>query len=82
MPFSREREKINRIDGQLVSLLNRRALLAKKIGEIKKSKGLDVYDPSREQEILASLARENPGPFPAASLDAVFREIFAASRHL
>jgi chorismate mutase/prephenate dehydratase len=82
MPFSKEREKINRIDGQLVSLLNRRALLAQKIGEIKKSKGLDVYDPAREEEILASLARENPGPFPAGSLDAVFREIFAASRHL
>jgi chorismate mutase/prephenate dehydratase len=82
MPFSREREKIDRIDRQLVTLLNRRAALARKIGEIKKKKGLDVYDPSREDAILAALERENPGPFPPESLTAIFREIFAASRHL
>jgi chorismate mutase/prephenate dehydratase len=82
MPFSREREKIDRIDRQLVTLLNRRASLAGKIGEIKKKKGLDVYDPSREEAILAMLERESPGPFPPDSLTAIFREIFAASRHL
>lgn len=82
MPFSKEREKIDRIDGQLIALLNRRAILAQKIGAVKKKEGLDVYDPSREEAILAKLERENPGPFPAESLAAVFREVFAASRHL
>ncbi len=82
MPFSAERKKIDRIDEQLVSLLNRRARLAQKIGEIKKAEGLDVYDPSREERILANLEKENRGPFPNDSLLAVFREIFAASRHL
>ena len=82
MPFSKQREKIDRIDRQLIALFNRRAVLARKIGEIKQKEGLDVYDPSREDAILAALERDNPGPFPANSLTAIFREIFAASRHL
>ena len=82
MPFSKEREKIDRIDRQLVTLLNRRANLAKKIGEVKKAKVREGDDPAREEAILDRLEKENPGPFPAASRDAVFREIVAASRHL
>lgn len=82
MPFSKEREKINAIDRRLVDLLNRRASLAQKIGDVKKAKGLDVYDPVREESILSRLEKENKGPFPTDSLVAIFREIFAASRHL
>lgn len=82
MPFSEERKKIDAIDEQLVKLLNRRAKLAQKIGAVKKAEGLDVYDPSREEKILIRRERENRGPFPNDSLAAVFREIFAASRHL
>jgi chorismate mutase/prephenate dehydratase len=82
MPFSSERKKIDAIDAQLLKLLNRRARLAQKIGEIKKAEGLDVYDPAREEKILLHHEKENPGPFPNDSLVAIFREIFAASRHL
>ncbi len=82
VPFSKERERIDRIDRQIVSLLNRRAALAKKIGQVKQSMGLDVYDPAREEAILARLEKDNTGPFPSPSLTAIFREMFAASRFL
>lgn len=78
----RRRGQIDRIDRQIIALLNRRASVVCAIGEIKKSHGLDVVDPSREEMILARLEKTNPGPFPNESLRSIYREIFSASHHL
>lgn len=77
-----KRERIDAIDRQLVALLNRRAGVARAIGEIKKSRGLPVVDPNREEQVIARIEKANTGPFPGESLRSIYREIFAASHQI
>ena len=76
------RRQIDRIDLQLLRLLNRRAAAAQQIGRLKKKQRLPVYDGRREQEILLRLSRRNSGPLPAPSVKAIFGEILRRNRGL
>lgn len=76
------REQIDQLDEALLKLLNARMEIAKKVGELKADKGLNLFDPSREERIFERLSRLNPGPISDSSLRAVYREIFASSRLL
>ncbi|MGH3088657.1 MAG: prephenate dehydratase [Rubrobacteraceae bacterium] len=73
------REKIDEIDAQMVRLLDRRARLARGIGEIKKKNGLATYVPSRERKVLDRVASLSEGDFPAKGLETVFREIISST---
>jgi len=75
------RGQIDAIDAELLGLLDRRAALARKVGEAKGGRG--VYRPEREAQILrrAAAARGRDG-LPAAAAAAVFREIISACRAL
>lgn len=46
------RRKISEIDEKIKALLDERVEIAKKIGDYKREKGLSLWDPQREQEIL------------------------------
>ena len=74
------RGEIDRIDRQLVSLMNERATVAGKIGHLKRATGQQTYDPSREEIVLERVAGNNPGPLSAESLKAVYRELISGSR--
>ncbi|MGH7962830.1 MAG: prephenate dehydratase, partial [Candidatus Binatia bacterium] len=76
------REQIDRLDGQILALLNRRARLARRIGQAKRQDGAGVYVPERERQVLARLAKLNQGPLPAEAVRAIYREIISASRAL
>jgi chorismate mutase / prephenate dehydratase len=76
------RAKIDRLDRELVSLINQRAKLALQIGRLKDSAGQSVYDPAREEEILAKVQGMAKGPLPASCVRAVFRELISGSRAL
>jgi chorismate mutase/prephenate dehydratase len=73
------RDDIDRIDDELVSALNRRAELAKRIGGLKGGAG--AYRPERETEILRRISL-TAGELGADRLVAVFREIISACRGL
>src|ERR1700716_1393172 len=73
------RVDIDRIDDELARALNRRAELAKRIGEVKG--GAAAYRPERETEILRRLSQK-PGGLGGERLAAVFREIISACRGL
>lgn len=73
------RKRIDRLDSQVIKLLDRRMTCAVEIGKIKAATGAPVFDPKREAEVverLAALARV----IPKKSLDAIYREIFSAAR--
>lgn len=76
------RESIDRTDQQLLRLLNERMKIALEVGRIKASKGLELFDPAREELIYERLARLNPGPLTEEALRSIYREIIAASRLL
>lgn len=76
------REAIDAADKELLELLNRRMELSCRVGRIKADQGLQLFDPGREETILDRLAKTNHGPILEASLRAIYREIFSASRLL
>ena len=73
------RQQIDALDAQLLALLNRRAAIVRKVGELKGGKR--VYRPERESQILRGIATKG-GALPAESAIAVFREIISACRAL
>jgi chorismate mutase/prephenate dehydratase len=74
------RFEIDKIDETILQLINKRALLAKEIGEIKKKNNLPIFVPSREKEILERLEKLNQGPLSNEIVKHVFREIISACR--
>jgi len=76
------RAGIDSVDEEIVRLLDRRARLACRIGEIKREYGLEAYAPARERVVLDRVAALGAGDFPARGLEAVFREIFSSSTSL
>ena len=73
------REGIDAVDEEIVRLLDRRAWLARRIGEIKHERGLAAYAPARERAVLDRVAALSEGDFPKRGLEAVFREIISSS---
>jgi chorismate mutase/prephenate dehydratase len=53
----------------------RRAELARRIGEIKQG---NLYRPEREAQVLGRVAERNPGPLPAVAAQRIVREIMSA----
>ena len=74
------RADIDRIDGELLKLLNERARCAQKVGEIKAAhgEGGHIYRPEREAQVLRRLQEANPGPLPGENLTFFFREVMSA----
>lgn len=77
--MSKLREGIDAVDEEIVRLLDERARLARRIGEIKHERGLDTYAPARERAVLDRVVSLSDGDFPHRGLEAVFREIISSS---
>ena len=76
------RSRINNLDDQILNLLNQRAEAALEIGDLKRQRGLPVYAPEREAEILRKAVQANPGPLTADMVRAIWREVVSACRAL
>lgn len=76
------RAEIDRIDAEIVRLLNERARIARQIGEIKRQSQKGAFVPSREEQILDRLVRLNGEALPKEGLIAIYREIISACRSL
>ncbi len=73
------RKKIDAIDLEILKLLNKRAEIVIKVGQLKSKEKKEFYQPEREREIYRRLEKESKGPFPARAIKNVFREIISAS---
>ena len=71
------REEINNIDEQLLSLLQQRAEVSKKVGSLKANTGGVVHVPHRENEILNRLNKLNHGIYPVEAIEKIWTEIFS-----
>jgi chorismate mutase/prephenate dehydratase len=76
------RGEIDRIDKELITLLNRRAEIALQIGQVKQKQGLEVWSPAREDEVIAKALATSHGPLPEETLRLIFRELMSGSRAL
>ena len=80
--ISQLRKEIDRLDKELVELLNARCSTSIAIGEYKKANGLPVYDKAREDALLKNLAEINSGPLPQSALSGIYAVLLEASRNL
>jgi chorismate mutase len=76
------RDEIDRIDAELVVLLNRRAAQALEIGRIKRTLQMEIYQPSREEAVLRHVRGLNPGPLDSDAVARLFERIIDEARRL
>ncbi len=76
------RSQIDRLDIQILRLVNDRARVAAQIGQIKTEAGSEVFSPGREEEVLAHVLEASKGPLDAGTIRAIFRELMSGSRAL
>src|SRR5581483_5183445 len=79
------RAQIDKLDQQIIKLINERASIAAEIGRNKLEQGEDIFSPAREEEVYQNVLvanEKNKGPLPEHTVRAVFREIMSGSRAL
>lgn len=76
------RDEIDRLDEELVRLLNERSKCCIEIGLIKRDIGMPVYSPSREKQVIEHVTRVNPGPLDAEAMQRLFERIIDESRRI
>ena len=80
MNLSDWRRRIDEIDKKLVELLNERSHCALEIGKLKQAANIPLYQPERENEVLANAERSNPGPLTDAAIRRLFERIIDEAR--
>tara|TARA_B100000482_G_scaffold16196_1_gene10978 strand:+ start:933 stop:1997 length:1065 start_codon:yes stop_codon:yes gene_type:complete len=76
------RTKIDKIDSDILQLLDERMDFVHEIGLIKSASKESVYRPEREKEIIERLSALSKGKLNPESIKAIFQEIFAAARNI
>lgn len=80
--IERLRARMDRLNAELVALVQRRARLALAIDRVKRRDGLPAADPARERAMLAKALARAPRGFEREELARLLRAHFAASRRL
>lgn len=76
------RAEIDRIDRDILDLIERRVSAARRIGDIKAERNLAVVDIARENTILRALQQRSSGLATDDALAAIFTEIISACREV
>ncbi len=82
MPIHKHREAIDKLDHEIVRLLNERTRHILAIGAIKLRAGEEVYAPHRELAVLDRVCKLNKGPITNDALRAIYREIMSSALSL
>ncbi|MBM3879021.1 MAG: prephenate dehydratase [Verrucomicrobia bacterium] len=77
--IAEQRAAIDRVDRQIIELLNERTRHVLEIGRLKLKAGDEIYAPHRERAVLERLCQLNRGPMANASLRAIYREIMSGA---
>jgi chorismate mutase len=80
MSLSDWRRRIDEIDKKLVELLNERSRCALEIGKLKQAAKIPLYQPERENEVLANAESNNSGPLTDAAIRRLFERIIDEAR--
>jgi chorismate mutase/prephenate dehydratase len=79
MSIPDHRKAIDKLDEQIVALLNARTRHVLEIGAIKLKAGEEIYAPHRELAVFQRICKSNSGPLPNESLRAIYREIMSSA---
>ena len=73
------RIEIDKIDERLIELLNERSKCAIAIGRIKRKRGMAVYSPQREKQVISHVIGKNDGPLDSEAVRRLFERIIDES---
>lgn len=76
------RRAIDAVDRKILELVAERVRLVLAVGDVKRSKGLAVYDPERERRVLETLAELAPAPLDETTVKRIFERLIDESRRL
>ncbi len=79
MNLPEHRKAIDKIDAQIVRLINERTKHVLAIGEIKLKAGEEIYAPHRERAVLQRVCKLNAGPITNDQLRAIYREVMSSA---
>lgn len=74
------RDEIDKIDDEILKLLNKRMEYVKNIGFIKQNE--NIYVPKREKDILDNLFLKNKGPLEDCDIEKIYQNIFEISKKI
>jgi chorismate mutase/prephenate dehydratase len=73
--------ELNRLDSEILKLLNRRAAVTAKQIEADPNWWSSTYDPRSDDDLLKRIEGENPGPLPSDAVRGIFRQVLSAVRN-
>jgi shikimate dehydrogenase len=76
------RGTIDKLDAEILDLLNQRLQIARQIGEIKQDIRTEVVDRQREHQVLDRLSALNSGPLGQEDLRRIFHAVISAARNI
>jgi len=80
--IGRLRRNIDKIDKEIMGLINQRLSLAKQIGNLKKQGDIQITDGDREKEIMNRLLAKNNGLLSDSGLRNIFGAVIAEGRRV
>ena len=80
--LTRCRVVIDELDRRIIALLNERTAVVEEIGRIKQELHLGIYEPKREDQVLANVLAHNNGPLPPDAVKRIFERIMDEMRTL
>ena len=75
------RDQISDNDLKIIDLINKRLSLVEKLWRYKAERGVDMYNPEREEWMLTFLSRANKGPLSQDALVEVYRTIVETTKN-
>jgi chorismate mutase len=76
------RRHIDRIDLQLLALLNERSRIVEVISDIKQECSMPVQEPQREDEVFRNVVEHNHGPLSSEAVRRIFETVVSEMRSL
>jgi chorismate mutase len=80
--FAELRRQIDDIDQKILELVAARVRVVLEVGEYKRQRGMGVYDPARERNLLEHLASLAPAPLDGDTVRRVFERLVDESRRI
>jgi chorismate mutase len=74
------RERITALDRELVTAVNRRLEIVRRLHDYKLEQGIPLRDVGREESMLRLLGSENPGPLSETGLTDFYRHLLDLTR--
>jgi len=82
MSIDERRAEIDRIDAELLRLINQRAQVACALFSLKRAAGAPICDPEREFQVVQRAQQFNSGPLDEEAVARIFRVVIEESRRL